>query len=152
MKIKVSELRNYVKDIISEGVENGTLYFAVYDNNWKKPQNIAPVCVLTEQDINEDDAEIRVNGKWVFVSSEYTNFFADNSGNGLFCRPGDLVFESMGEHAIYRPGLNTVTGCEGMGGEVLIGTLPELKKYALEYAEEIKEWYGVDAPAIVRRW
>ena len=137
--------KNVVKNSLNESIA-GETYFAVYDNKWDEPfERAVPVCELTENDINED-GEICVNGNWDFVISEWTNFYADGTSSA---KPGDLVFDAFGNNAVYRRGLGVPVGCETvMGIGCVIGTKDELIKFALEFANEIKQDNGIDTRAI----
>lgn len=137
--------KNVVKNSLNESIA-GETYFAVYDNKWDEPfERAVPVCELTENDINED-GEICVNGKWDFVISEWTNFYADGTSSA---KPGDLVFDAFGNNAVYRRGLGVPVGCEtSMGIGCVIGTKDELVKFAIEFSDYIKQYSGIDTKAI----
>ena len=120
--------KNVVKKSMNENIAAET-YFAVYDNKWDEPfERAVPVCELTENDINED-GEICVNGKWDFIISEWTNFYADGTSSA---KPGDLVFDAFGNNAVYRRGIGKPVGCEtSMGIGCVIGTKDELVEFAI---------------------
>ena len=115
---------------------NAQGYFIFFSDSYQNGMNIndiknkiEPVCTLTEEDINEEQGEVLINGKPKFVTSENTNYWADNTSN--FCQAGDLVFECNNEYAFYRPGLNTPSGF--VYNDALVGTKDEIMDYINKY-------------------
>lgn len=158
MKVRLTEsklnsiISNSIRRVLREMDETGLeKYYVVYDNEWDQPfKEIQPECVLSAEDINNEENMICVNGKWEYVISEFTNLYADGYNNNP--KPGDLVFCVNGSYTIYRRGLHAVCGCDtSMGGECEIGTKEELVAFALEYSDEIMNNSGVDTQAIFMR-
>lgn len=143
-KVYESIFKGVVSESIQEAMNEGGQFFAVCDDEWDKPfKEVNPISELKEDEINED-GEILVNGKWDFVLSECTNFYADKA-NRHAAEPGDLVFDYLGNNVVYRRGLGAPASCEtSMGATCLIGTENELIKHALEFADEIKQDTGID--------
>ena len=116
---------------------NAQGYFIFFSDSYQNGMNIndienkiEPVCTLTEEDINEEQGEVLINGKPEFVISENTNYWADNN-NSYFCQAGDLVFECNNEYAFYRPGLNVPSGF--IDNDALVGTKDEIMDYINKY-------------------
>ena len=103
-------------------------YFLVYSDNLKKFIPTEPVYVLKQEDINEEDGSVMVNGEEVFVITENTNYYADDTTPN-FCQEGDLVFETNGEYAFYREGIGAPSAFVNTLQDALVGTESELKLY-----------------------
>lgn len=117
------------KQQLQEEIHNSGRYFLVFTDEVDRKAPIAPIYTLSQEDINEEEGEVCVNGNWEFVMSENTNFY--NSDTSDFCQPGDLVFEFMGELAFYRIGLDTPTSF--MNADAIVGTMKEVNWYISEY-------------------
>lgn len=87
-----------------------------------------PVYRLQEDDINEEEDEVCINGDWEYVITENTNFYGEEN---TFCQPGDLVFEVMNEYAFYREGIGLPTSF--VDSNALVGEMREIKHYIAEY-------------------
>lgn len=109
-------------------------YFIVFCDEYKGniDKKIEPCYVLNQEDIDNEQGEVMVNGNPVFVITENTNFYADNNGND-FCQPGDLVFECLGEYAFYRKGLNAP--CGFTNSNAIVGTKDEIMDYIENYID-----------------
>jgi hypothetical protein len=109
---------------------------------------IKPECTLkSDKDYNDNNQEIKVNGKWVDFFSENVNFYKENQGKNIPMK-GDLVFEVLDQYAVYRQGLGIPTGL--VDSNCSIGTREELVNYLIEFKKDFEKDYNIDIDNLVK--